>query len=1130
MTRFSRLILHATILSLFLITNAKLTAQVSFNMQSEYSYLKGSEASALSSTWYNSSFDASAWATGNAPFYYDDEVTGIGGTEFTDMLNSYSTIFLRSSFLAETVDSLGDLRVTVDWDDGFVLWINGQEALAQQAPAVRSHDALATDYHNFGTAATFIVPVSDLNLTEGANTIAVYLCNAGLSSSDIYFDMSITANIVIPDAPEVIDSIGITFDHNSGFYESSFSTTLTSPYSDATIVYTLDGSNPQESATAITGGTTATITIDPNNTTNRAATPAVLLRASVIRPGYKASKPETRTYIYIDRVKTQSYPGGDWPNYDVNGQIIDLDVDQAVSMGSQYSSQFIEAMLDVPTISLVTDNANLFDPAIGIYVNADQHGKEWERECSVELLQPDGSEGFNVNAGLRIRGGWSRHDDFAKHSFRLFFRSEYGNSKLEFPLFGDEGVDEFDKIDLRTAQNYAWHKGDSKNTMVREVFSRDSQRDMEQPYTRSRYYHLYINGMYWGLFQTQERSEARFAADYFGDKAEDYDVVKAVTEEGGYSHYVGVTDGNLNTWQQVYTKTNQGFENNTKYFALEGKNALGQPLRNSEVLVDIDNLIDYMITIFYAGNFDAPTSTFGSNQNVNNFYAIKNRNDKSKGFIFFNHDAEHSLFSEPATVGIGIEEDRVNITMGIDGFSEFHPQWLHKELSENAEYRMRFADRAYKHFTNGGVFTEDKALERFNKRAEQIDMAIIGESARWGNEWLTKDNAWIPELNKVRYDFFPVRTDIVWGQLLEANLISTIGAPKFEENGSRIDEAILHIDGETTITIDNTSSGTIYYTLNGTDPREIGGQNASSEAKQAEAGKTITFSESAILKARTKSGSNWSALRHLDIIAEQESFSHFKVTELNYHPLDSIVGTDTISGKNFEFIEFKNIDSKYAINLTGVKIDSAIEFKFPENTLLAPGQFFVIAAKPNSFFNRYGMIPSGNHKKNFSNSSERVLVLDKYDDPIIDFRYSDELPWPEAADGKGRTLSAVSIKPWDKPENYTYWKHSTKDNGSPFADDENATSIDENIADATTPDFEVYPNPTNDMVYISNNDDEYAAFTVKLYDISGAVIFNNEYTENANISFTEQGINAGIYILNIEYNNAVKTEKIVFTP
>ena len=64
----------------------------------------------------------------------------------------------------------------------------------------------------------------------------------------------------------------------------------------------------------------------------------------------------------------------------------------------------------------------MFDPASGIYANAYQQGKDWERPASLELINPDGTAGFQIDAGLRIRGGYSRSGDNPKHAFRLFFR------------------------------------------------------------------------------------------------------------------------------------------------------------------------------------------------------------------------------------------------------------------------------------------------------------------------------------------------------------------------------------------------------------------------------------------------------------------------------------------------------------------------------------------------------------------------------------------------------------------------------------------------------------------------------------------------------------------------------------
>ena len=67
-----------------------------------------------------------------------------------------------------------------------------------------------------------------------------------------------------------------------------------------------------------------------------------------------------------------------------------------------------QALTSIPSISISTDLSNLFDPSTGIYANPFGEGDVWERPASVELINPDGSKGFQINAGLRIRGGYSR--------------------------------------------------------------------------------------------------------------------------------------------------------------------------------------------------------------------------------------------------------------------------------------------------------------------------------------------------------------------------------------------------------------------------------------------------------------------------------------------------------------------------------------------------------------------------------------------------------------------------------------------------------------------------------------------------------------------------------------------------
>ena len=163
-------------------------------------------------------------------------------------------------------------------------------------------------------------------------------------------------------------------------------------------------------------------------------------------------------------------------------------------------------------MSIVMDVDDLLGADEGIYTHANSHGREWERPMSLELIYPDGTDGFQINGGIRVRGGFSRTGNNPKHAFRLFFRDDYGDSRLEFPLFGEDGAPDFKKIDLRTTQNYSWaFQGDGQNNFVRDIFSRDVQALMGQPSTRGDYLHLYINGQYWGVFQTQERAEANYA-------------------------------------------------------------------------------------------------------------------------------------------------------------------------------------------------------------------------------------------------------------------------------------------------------------------------------------------------------------------------------------------------------------------------------------------------------------------------------------------------------------------------------------------------------------------------------------------------------------------------------------------
>ena len=356
---------------------------------------------------------------------------------------------------------------------------------------------------------------------------------------------------------------------------------------------------------------------------------------------------------------------------------------------------------------------------------------------------------------------------------------------LNSRCFGEEGVDEFDKIDLRTTQNYSWSfQGSDRNAFVRDVFSRDLQGLMGQPYTRSRFYHLYINGQYWGIFQTQERSEARYAASYFGGDKDDYDVVKSAGSSGGYESEA--TDGNLEAYHRLadmfYQSNGLGDANMADYWRAQGMNPDGTRNEDYERLLDVENLIDYMILTYFTSDADGPGSKF-TRPRVNNYYGIYNR-ENPDGFKFFEHDSEHSLDTGNAA---GANYNMVTpFTTGGRQHRYFNPHWMHEQLAEtNQVYREQFADRVYETMFNGGLLTPENTTALIDARAEQIDMAIIAESARWGDSKrtspFTKTN-WESAVRRTK-SWLEDRVPVVVQQLQGVDWFPDSLPPQFSVNG-----------------------------------------------------------------------------------------------------------------------------------------------------------------------------------------------------------------------------------------------------------------------------------------------------------------------------------------------------------
>lgn len=357
-------------------------------------------------------------------------------------------------------------------------------------------------------------------------------------------------------------------------------------------------------------------------------------------------------------------------------------------------------------------------------------------------------------------------------------------------------------------------------------------------------------------------------------------------------------------------------------------------------------------------------------------------------------------------------------------------------------------------------------------------------------------------------------------QLKEASLLSDFTPPVFQSAGKNVSAEIVNFSGSFVLDIkDLNGEGKICYTINGEDPRIIGGGMASS-AIVSSSDVRLDVSHTTLIKARIKVGDQWSALSTLILNSDFVDYADLKITELHYHPQDKIVNGDTIPGKDMEFIELKNIGEN-TINISGLVLDSAIWYQVPEHTFLSPSAFFVIASKPEVFYDIYGMNPSGNFKRNLSNSGEYVLLTDSEGKEIFSLTYEDSWPWPLNADGEGYSLVSVVNDPLEDPSADTYWRSSYYSGGSPFADD---LILSSENTEPHSGSFRLYPNPATDYLVVQHCMDEET--DLQVYDISGNLVYTSSFRAEIVIQTDELG-SGGLYFIRLKSRNAVSTLKVI---
>ena len=801
------------------------------------------------------------------------------------------------------------------------------------------------------------------------------------------------------------------FDPDRGYYSGRVSVTITSATPGSEIYYTTDGTSPlgpdgtQSGSARLYNGPLAISRTTP-------------LRAAALKDGLQSSNVDSHTYIMLDTRNTggdgmdagrvnatflqQRQPRG-WGNLTSGDYEMDTDISQSTTPsvghdGLTVAQAMLKGMRDIPTVAVSMSRGD-FSGGNGIYTNSQSKGFAWERACAAEFIPAEGDwrRGWGENCGIRVQGGASRNPSSSpKHSLSFRFRTEYGKGRLQADLFEDSPINSYNVLVLRAGYNNSWIHRDSgqrgRGSMIRDQWARESLYDMgHKDAGRGIMVHLFINGLYWGVHNLCERQDAAHYASYNGGDQERLDARNG-------SEYV---DGNSSAWNAMRSVVSS------------------RDWEDIQQVLDVDTYIDYQIINRFGGNGDLKTN--GNWRAAGGGPFGGGRPEEMMPWKVFSWDAERILESPGAT---NQPLDPLGIRGTMDGLEE---------------YRLRFADRLQKHFYFDGALTPEACEERWMKFAAPLDRAIIAEAARWGDHRrgspYTRGGEWLAEQARLRNSYFPVRNRNVFGRYRSSGFYPSVAAPNFLVNGVPRRGGVIPAGRSLTVS----ASARVYYTLDGSDPRLVGGV-VNPGALSVSAGGSINLPASGLVRARARSGSTWSAIEEAVFFAEPLATpSDLAISEIHYHPVAStwpekIAGAGLLADLGnadlFEFVEIENVSGRN-VNLAGAEFEDGIELRFG-NTVLPAGGRVVVVRDPDVFGLRYpGVAVAGTFSGALNNDGERIILRTASGAIAHDFVFNDAGDWPARADGVGSSLELVA---YDGDYNAAdSWRASSEYHGTPGA-------------------------------------------------------------------------------------------------
>lgn len=1030
--------------------------------------------------WKDISFDDTAWLDGISGFGYDD------GDDNTILPVGTASVYTRIKFNVSDVNEITNLLLDIDYDDGFVAYINGNEVARANITGVNPafNQGTITDHeaqmYTGGNPERFTITDFSNLLVNGDNVLAIQVHNINNASSDLTLIPFLSA-IYNSNSTEGVEPPGILnltsiLSLHTDFKIASTSETITLindtgvivdqllleglqsdisyGYSNSSndYVYFID-TTPSlvNSNTEFSGITNSEIIFSHNGGLLTATANVALSGNSIdeqIRYTLDATEPNFSSVLYTNPIEVSL------------NTVIRAKVFQQNYIPSQTASRtyIFNANHDLDIVTLVTEPDNLFDNNTGIYVFGDSYDtnqpnfganfwEDWERPIYFSMYKNDtGLLEIDFNAGIKIFGGWSRANN--QRSLSIFARGKYGTSEIEYPFFEDLDYDKFQALVLRNS-GQDWLKSSIKDRALTSLMQ-DSGLD----YLSNKPVVAYINGEYWGHYTIREKTNEHMLASKHNVDADDINLLESngVVIEGSNEDYLALLNY-INTTDLV---------SDTNFQYVEDR-------------IDITNYALYQATQIFFANTDWP----GNN--------IKYWNHPSGKWRWILYDTDFCFGPFWDTDDFG--HDTLSFALEENGPNWPNPEWstlLFRKLVTNIGFRNKFINRYADELNTR--FLSNNVKNHFDAIFSEVQSEILAHYTRWEED--PNVAAFFVNEMKIYADNRPA--------IVKDHIQNKFNLPARHEitiTNNAINQGFVEINNNLEIQLANWSGD--YF-----------------ESVPIE------------LKAIAESGfefSHWSgAINSTDAIISIDMLNAMTVTpnfvpsaiaEIVINEINYKAGNAQDSGDWIELYNPNNVALSLS-NWVFKDSDDTHSFVFPINTNIDANSYLIITKNATDFLSVFPSITNTIGDFDFGlGTSDSVRLYNNngvLQDEVV---YSNANPWPDCANGFGPSLELIASELDNSlPENW----NCINVIGSPNVENNLLLSVNDVLTDS----IKFYPNPVNDILYVDGIKEPFKA---EIYNVLGERISSGEYTKQIDCSTYANGV----YIVKLLVKGQISVHKMV---